>query len=1136
MSQKSLANNWTILCVVERLVVDVVDNAGGAVVSVGGGSRDGVPVEWPLSADELSDLRWYLEDYLPTPFGVYGDRGEWVAGRLGEWGRRMFDALFGTGPVRDAYARSRARGGMEIVFRSAAVDWLGLPWELMREAGRSRPLVLDGVAISRRIAGQGAPLLVKCRRLRVLMVISRPRGAGDVGYRTIARPLLDQLAGFQGQVELVVLRPPTLTALTETLRAARAAGEPFHVVHFDGHGALAGGTGVLVFEKPEGGADAVPADDVADALAGVPVVVLNACHSGAIGRELGATVATRLLAGGTSSVVAMAYSVYAVAAADFMTAFYRHLVAGGRITDAVTAGREQLAGRNERPSPKGPRPLADWMVPVHYSARDIEFDRSAPSPPDGATSRTPRGFEADGVFVGRDGLFYELEVAARLDHVLVLHGPGGTGKTELAKAFGRWWWETGAVTEPDLVIRHSFQPGSASFDLRSVLATIGPRIVGPVFESLGPDERRESVVRELAARRALVVWDNFESVHSMPDPTAATPTLDEAGRAELRAFLADVAAGGRSAVLITSRTAEPWLGDVRRIPLGGLSREEAYEYGDHLLTGHPDARRRREDRAFGELMEWLAGHPLSMRLTLPRLDTTDPAALLAALRGLVPLPGGDHTTSLSASITYSVAQLRADTRRMLVMVSLFHGVVDAGILALVSQPTAMPDRFDGTTLDDWVSVLREAADVGLLTRLRGSSYAVHPVLPGYLVELWRMEGHNVYVAQRAAVHIVLLDAYVAFANWASREIDSGNDTAPLAMIGLHQRNLGDLLRYSLGRRNWRAARAILRAFDRYWSARGARQQASEWADLALHRLESTADVPHPEDGLAGSARLDRLVWAERDQPGVLDSPAGSLWRYLVTMRAHRHLMAGDLDAAELGFLKIHEKLTTQANLVPVRSNLAEVCDFLAVIARRRGRVDEAENWHQKSRTLRSGKTTALDLERAGKLARLRGQLDDAEAAYRQSLAMAEDKRDWYGVTANYRELGALAHARGDLDEAETCFLASLDASKELSDRSHEAMSCSCLGSLALHRGRLVEAERWHRQSLVINEQLGLLASVAINYRALGHVAQRQGRLDHAAELFRGAVEIDQQLGDRTALADDLAALDAVEKYRRGGSE
>ncbi len=40
------------------------------------------------------------------------------------------------------------------------------------------------------------------------------------------------------------------------------------------------------------------------------------------GKQLKAAVATRLLQGGAASVVAMAYSVYAVAAAEFMAAFY----------------------------------------------------------------------------------------------------------------------------------------------------------------------------------------------------------------------------------------------------------------------------------------------------------------------------------------------------------------------------------------------------------------------------------------------------------------------------------------------------------------------------------------------------------------------------------------------------------------------------------------------------------------------------------------------------------------------------------------------------------------------------------------------------------------------------------------------
>jgi hypothetical protein len=98
-----------------------------------------------------------------------------------------------------------------------------------------------------------------------------------------------------------------------------------------------------------------------------------------------AAVATRLLEGGTASVVAMGYSVYAVAAAEFMTAFYEALFAGESVSAAVIAGRRRLYNHKGRPSPKGPLPLEDWMVPVHYLRRTVSFpalkrERSAGKP------------------------------------------------------------------------------------------------------------------------------------------------------------------------------------------------------------------------------------------------------------------------------------------------------------------------------------------------------------------------------------------------------------------------------------------------------------------------------------------------------------------------------------------------------------------------------------------------------------------------------------------------------------------------------------------------------------------------------------------------------------------------------------
>ena len=76
-----------------------------------------------------------------------------------------------------------------------------------------------------------------------------------------------------------------------------------------------------------------------------------------------------------------------------------------------------------------------------------------------------------GVFTGRDGLFYELETAARLQKVVILASLAGTGKTQLAKASGRWRQDTGGVERPEWASRSSSPRPSAPQPVKSVRST-----------------------------------------------------------------------------------------------------------------------------------------------------------------------------------------------------------------------------------------------------------------------------------------------------------------------------------------------------------------------------------------------------------------------------------------------------------------------------------------------------------------------------------------------------------------------------------------------------------------------------------------------------------------------------------------
>ncbi len=276
--------------------------------------------------------------------------------RLGE---KLFATLFPE-PVRALLDASRGhlqgqqREGRELGLRlkiylapgDPDLAWLAtVPWEFLFRPdgmGGGRFLALDRTtSIVRYLEVPEPPALRPFTgRLRVLAVASAPRGLLPLGLCG-ERQRIRQAWGTAPEVEVTVLEGPTRERLREALSHGAV-----DILHFMGHGAWdrAAGQGILFLETSDREPDRVSGRWLAGLMRGPAaprLVVLNACDSGhgESGFAPFAGVATALVAGGLTAVVAMQFPISDEAALVFSSALHQRLVRDGSIDAAVAEGR-----------------------------------------------------------------------------------------------------------------------------------------------------------------------------------------------------------------------------------------------------------------------------------------------------------------------------------------------------------------------------------------------------------------------------------------------------------------------------------------------------------------------------------------------------------------------------------------------------------------------------------------------------------------------------------------------------------------------------------------------------------------------------------------------------------------------------
>lgn len=636
-------------------------------------------IDFALTPQEQEDLRWYMEDYLQGTDPAHAIEVEQVEAWMRERGEELYTKVLAANLNTQAiwFAVREQLAELRIEVATTIAEAAAIPWELMRDPQSDSPIALRVRAFVRVQSNPNLSFVpvpaVDAGRIRLLYIVCRPRGTGDVSLRAIANRLLQDLGADLARFEITALRPPTFEQLQQELTDAKAAGQPYHIVHFDGHGMYedlkdtgladwlqaisaltlggkkSGKHGYLLFELPGSKQKMRPVsgDELGKLLhdTGVPVLALNACQTAM--HEAGAepepkptadvhdevraigSLAQAVIDQGIPAVLGMRYSVFVVTAAQYIGQLYANLAKGRPFGEAASEGRKYLARNPDRWVSLQARPLQDWFVPVVYEAAPIHL---LPPAGDGGGLDLGRRPELDPVqadpallryvpdtgFIGRDETLLLLDRAFDDHAVVLLHAYAGQGKTATAVEFARWYSQTGGLGPQPVVLFTSFETHT---DLTGVLNQIGQTFApmlqagGIEWYALNDQGRRRSLVMKILRQiPVLWIWDNVEPVAGFPAGAESAWTAAE--QAELAAFLKQIKLdrATQARILLTSRRDETaWLGGItHRVAMPRMRAADAAALA--LQIGAERGLDRQEIARWQPLLDYCAGNPLTLRI------------------------------------------------------------------------------------------------------------------------------------------------------------------------------------------------------------------------------------------------------------------------------------------------------------------------------------------------------------------------------------------------------------------------------------------------------------------------------------------------------------------------------------------
>jgi len=967
-----------------------------------------------------------------------------------------------------------------LVIASESPEILNLPWELVLPPGGDF-LGIDPRFFIRRLPRSGKMLApfageLRPRPLRLLFMACAPVDQPTLDYEREEEALFRAVSGQDVAFDSCDLG--TFEELKERVNEFQP-----HVLHLTGHGTVKDGKGYFAFEKEDGKADLVTADDLRRFLAGseVQCVFVSGCQSGKAPREALAGVCQALVGAEVPLAVGWAASIADDLATNFARRFYGTLKAGQPVDRALSLARQDAWKTCEvRSDPS-------WVLPVLYSATNqrMIFDPDQQKPIELPSRPTIIQRALPGMkegyaehFVGRRREQQRLLPSLKSGDIdlLILTGLGGSGKSTLATRLARKLETYGFIPIPvsssksnplnsarllqafgDAFRKTARKQRTSNAQKADELSALAEDLNNP---QIPVESRLHDAVSALNEGHFLLLLDNFES------------NLDEADLhiqdAEISGFykyLLENLSGGSRAIITTRYPPS----DVSVLPPKvhheGLSDFSLLSL-IKILQRDPDVERRiRSGKLPMSLLRMLhekfGGTPRFLLQVREVLKEMDADVLENELKNIT-LPSDVKSSELQKLkdkyfadiITERLFGHLSPRSQKALCRSAVYGVPVTldGLMAVSQEPSNDMQEF----VQNWQDRAFAYQDT---EKSKEPLWIVYGLLRSWLLAKLSLEERK--QAYKAAgdflVEMEKQNRLVGLGlSWVDCMMEARSAYLQAQSLG-QARDVTDRLSFVFTRSGF------------YDGVRSLNSKLLEFETL-----------PSP------------MSWIARTYLHQGDYSSAQSWY-------RRCLAASSGSNTQEGALALHGLAMIDLNEGDYASALDNFKESLKIFQQLGDRASEASTWHA---------LATIDFNN--------GDYASAFEKYEKSLKIQQQLGDRTGEASTWHALATIDLNEGDYASALEKYEKSLKMRQQLGDRAGEASTWHALATIDLNEGDYASALEKYEKSLKILEQIGDRAGEAATFHQLGFLSWRGGHAEEGLRLVALSYLINSSIGHEKA--------------------